>query len=304
MFGYLRPSPLSLDYPSYRQYQGVYCALCRTLGRRYGPLARMMLNYDLAFFSLLRLATGPTVPSFSECRCPFSPFCRRLCCDEENALNEAADATVLLTWQKLCDNVADSRGLKRLAYRLLQPVFRPLYRKAAARREAMAQRLETYMAEQATLEQSGCTSVDAAADPFARFLSDLLGGSEADTPLRPFGYHLGRWIYLADAVDDLSADIKEHRYNPFSAANGLVPGTDPAVCQTIRKNACRTLNACQAACKAAYDALPVSRFDPIFRNILYAGMPGIQQDLLLSPKEKRVAARKYARLWKRKKRDL
>lgn len=304
MFGYLRPSPLSLDRPSYRQYQGVYCALCRTLGRRYGPLARLTLSYEFTFFSLLRLALCPDGPTFSDGRCALSPVCRRLCCEETDALDEAADAAIILTWHNLCDDVTDSRGLKRLAYRLLRPLFRPLYRKAAARRPATAQRAATYMAEQAALEQSGCASVDAAADPFARFLADLLDEAGRDAPLWQFGYHLGRWIYLADAVDDLPTDIRRRGYNPFAAANALTPDTARDVLQEVQRDGCQTLNACQAACKAAYEALPITRFDPIFRNILYAGMPGIQQDLLLSPGERRAAAREYARLWKRKKRDL
>ncbi|MEI3141456.1 MAG: DUF5685 family protein [Lawsonibacter sp.] len=33
-------------------------------------------------------------------------------------------------------------------------------------------------------------------------------------------YHLGRWIYLIDARDDLAEDLADGRYNPVAARFG------------------------------------------------------------------------------------
>ena len=57
MFGYVRPAADRLTQEQTDLFRSAYCGLCRTLGRRYGLPARMILNYDLAFLAIL-LAGG------------------------------------------------------------------------------------------------------------------------------------------------------------------------------------------------------------------------------------------------------
>lgn len=297
MFGYVRVAPPALDTPSYRQYQGIYCSLCKQLGRRYGLWARFILNYDLTFLALFRLASRQQDPHFSAGHCSFSPFCKRLCCDESESLAEAADLSVLLTYYKLKDNAADERGVKRLVCRCLLRLLRGAYRKATVAQPAAQEQIAAYMQRQAELEAAETVSIDAAADPFACFLATLLAPAEPDSALYRFGYCLGRWVYLADAVDDLPSDARSGSYNPYLSA-ARKQGESPNVKQ-LQEAGIRHLNVCQAVCKEAYEALPLRRFDPVFRNVLYVGMPTVQQDLLLTKRERRKAARRW-----RKKREL
>lgn len=295
MFGYVRMQPGGPDRSSFRQYQGLYCTLCRRLGHRYGLFSRLLLNYDMTFFLLMQTALSEADPAFSPGHCSFCRRCKRLCCDGA-AADEAADLTVLLAFHKCRDNAADSRGLKRLCWRTMCGLMRPLYRKAAGYQPQAAAQIDTCMQRQAALERSGTASADEAADPFATLLATLLSPNQTEGALWRFGYCLGRWVYLADAVDDLPEDAEKGRYNPLAQGKRMSPLT----VRRRQEQGLLLLNACLAECKGAYDRLPVRRFDPLLRHILYAGMPGVQQELLLSGKERRRAARRYRRETRRK----
>ena len=57
-------------------------------------------------------------------------------------------------------------------------------------------------------------------------------GDEVEDPIRrrvlgQMLYHLGRWVYLADAADDLKKDAKTGNYNPVALRFGLADGTWP-----------------------------------------------------------------------------
>lgn len=288
MFGYVRIAPQVLDTPSYRQYQGIYCSLCKALGKRYGLPMRFILNYDMAFLALLRASAKPTDPRFSAGTCSFSPFCKRLCCNDEESLAEAADLSVLLTYYKLKDNAADEIGLKRYLYRFLTVLFGKWYRRAKAFLPAEEARIAAYMQKQAEAEREGASSVDRAADPFACFLGELLSPKQSDTELYRFGYCLGRWIYLADAIDDLPKDVKKHNYNPYALLHNLTDRSHAEEIKTAQQNGILHLNNCLAVCKEAYEQLPILRFDAIFRNVLYTGMPSVQNDLLLDKQQHKV----------------
>ena len=62
-------------------------------------------------------------------------------------------------------------------------------------------------------------SPDEAAEPTGNFLSFLLSlhaeGETEKRVLSRFGYLLGRYVYLCDALDDLSDDRKKGNFNPF-----------------------------------------------------------------------------------------
>ena len=49
MFGYIRVDRAELLGKEYDAYKGIYCALCRQLGRDYSIFARFILSYDCTF---------------------------------------------------------------------------------------------------------------------------------------------------------------------------------------------------------------------------------------------------------------
>ncbi|MCC8022859.1 MAG: DUF5685 family protein, partial [Clostridiales bacterium] len=124
MFGYIRDYRPLLDDEAYESYRGVYCSLCRELGRRYGLLARMTLSYDGTFLALLRMS-GQEAPGFADCRCSFNPTrkCRQ-CRGCDTHLAYAAQVSMLMVYYKLDHPAAGEWDFKLLGARALQRLRR------------------------------------------------------------------------------------------------------------------------------------------------------------------------------------
>ena len=283
MFGYVRIYKPELKMAEFEHDQGVYCSLCKQLGKRYGVMARMTLSYDFTFLAVFRMALSDTCTGFKKGRCTFNPLKKRTCCCENTHVEFAADAATLLMYHKLKDNMADNGFFHSLPARLLLPFASRAKKKAAKAYPELAAHIQTCMDRQAELETSKTASLDAAAEPSAMMLAYLArmgAADEREEKIRDrFGYCLGRWIYLVDAAEDLPEDLENGSYNPYILVRGLEKGDIQAVKDT-REYARFTLNACLAECLAAYNLLHVRRFDGILRNILELGMPAAQKEAL------------------------
>ncbi|MBR2406827.1 MAG: hypothetical protein IKB04_07320 [Clostridia bacterium] len=283
MFGYIKPYQPELKMGEFEQYRGLYCSLCRRLGKRYGCTAQMTLSYDMTFLLLLYLALSDDCTGFHKGRCPYNPFKKRLCCGDSPQLDRCADASVLLVYYKTLDNVADSAFVKRTAAKAALIAARRQRRRALRYEPEMDKAMAAYTAAQAAVEQAHSASVDAAAEPTAKLLS-FLCALPAKTEnerrvLDRLGYCLGRWIYLMDAADDVEQDSRTGNYNPLLEPHRGEPIT-PALLADCRERVRFSLNASLAECKAAYELLEIRRYDGILRNILEYGMAAAQRSVL------------------------
>ncbi len=294
MFGYVRPNKSELLVKEYEQYKAVYCQLCRVLGRDYGWIARFFLSYDCTFYALLALAvTGEKVALCRE-RCACNPLKRcRYLEGEGEAYDKAAALTVLLTYHKIEDDIADDGFLKTLGKRLLRPYARRKAKWARVRYPYLAKCAETAMAAQRAAEEEGA-GIDPCAEPTAQLLADVFEDIAGENkkqaaPLRQFGYFLGRWIYMMDAADDLMDDLKSGAFNPF--INRLDLWGKVQLSDDERKRADEFCNAALNR-SAARMALPLNllemeNFGPIIENVVYKGLPELQREILfLHIKEK------------------
>ena len=290
MFGYVKLFKPTITMGEYEQYKGIYCTLCKRLGKRYGLLSRFTLSYDMTFLALLQMATEDQDADFCPSRCSFNPTKRCLKAQNTAAIDRAADIGTILTYYKLRDTLADEGYLKRMAARCALPFAKRAHKKAKQNVPAIDQAVERMMIAQARLEAEACASIDRAAEPFALLLQTLAGDIAADDSqrrvLERFGYCLGRWVYLMDAVDDLADDLEEERYNPYILARNLREGDEQGV-KEARAYSLFTLNACLAECKAAYDLLEIRRFDGILRNILEEGMAHAQKRVIAGEEEEK-----------------
>ena len=84
MFGYVKTCTPQLRICEWEAYRGVYCGLCRTLGHRFGPLARLTLSYDFTFLAMLDMALREEPPEYRRRSCGVNPLRRCPHC-EENA---------------------------------------------------------------------------------------------------------------------------------------------------------------------------------------------------------------------------
>lgn len=283
MFGYVKVFKPTIRMGEYEIYKGIYCTLCKRLGKRYGVLSRFTLSYDMTFLALLQMALAEECGEFCPSRCSFNPTKRCLKATDTVAIDRAADIGTILAYYKLKDTLADEGLGKKIGAWCALPFAAAAHKKAKKRVPRIDAAVAAMMTAQAEVEASQNTSIDRAAEPFALLLQTL-AAQMADTDaqkrvLGRFGYCLGRWVYLMDAVDDLAKDLEKGRYNPYIGARQLKKGDTDGV-KEARAYSLYTLNACLAECKAAYDLLEIRRFDGILRNILEEGMAHAQQRVI------------------------
>lgn len=222
MFGYIKPYKPELKVREAEEYRAVYCGLCRELGKSYGLFARMTLSYDFAFMAMLMMSLDEEIcPSFEHCRCMAHPLKKQYRCLENKAISKAAKAAMVLTYYKIKDDLEDKGLFKKIAAAMLLPFASSARKKALAMGED-AEKMDIaaakMMEEQKALETEKCRIPDMAAEPTAKFLEEVMAlcsDGENERILRRFGYLLGRYVYLCDALDDLEDDIKKKNYNPF-----------------------------------------------------------------------------------------
>lgn len=274
MYGYVRPLKGELKVREYEQYRAMYCGMCHTLEKHCGFGARMLLSYDMCFLAMI--LSGVSVCPVTVCRrrCPIS-FWRRSTCAAANAAMElAADCTVILAYEKARDGVCDEKGFKKLAYRLYSALLRGKYRKSAARLPAFAGACRENLAKLAGYEKEKTQSLDIPAACFA----DMLSGLSEYVPqgqqrqARELFYHIGRWVYLADAWDDLETDMKSGNYNCIVQRFAL---TSPAEKENIAGEIEQTLACSAQAAAAAVELMELAEWTPILRNVLYLGLPSM-----------------------------
>ena len=90
MFGYVRVFKPTITMGEYEQYKGIYCTLCKRLGKRYGVLSRFTLSYDMTFLALLQMAMEEKEADFCPSRCSFNPTKRCLKACNTAAIDRAA----------------------------------------------------------------------------------------------------------------------------------------------------------------------------------------------------------------------
>ncbi|MEG1577185.1 MAG: DUF5685 family protein [Oscillospiraceae bacterium] len=275
MFGYVRPLRGELKVKDLEAYEAVYCGLCHTLGNRYGFAARMTLNYDFVFLTML-LAHGEG--TFHACtkRCAAHPAHKKNVCAAGPAMEAAADESLILTYWKLRDNVADSGFWKGLPARVSAAILHGGYQKAAALRPEFNSAVVLHLKELQELEAANSPSLDRTADTFAKILSAAASDEDEKTrrAMEQLLYHVGRWIYLVDAVDDFADDQKSGDYNPLNTRFSGEPDFD-----YLRKTLENSRN---LAC-SAYQLMDVSPRGAIIENILYLGLPMVE-DLVFTGK--------------------
>lgn len=222
MFGYIKPYRPELKIREAEEYRSIYCGLCRELGKSYGIFARMTLSYDFAFMAMFFMSLdGDISPSFEHCRCMAHPFRKQCRCCENRAVSLAAKAAMILTYYKFKDDLADRGFFKKIRAAVLLPFAASARKKALSSGETAVkidEAANNMMTSQREIEERRSPLADEAAEPTAKFLEELMAlntKEKNERVLRRFGYLLGRYIYLCDALDDLEDDRKKQNYNPF-----------------------------------------------------------------------------------------
>lgn len=286
MFGYVKVDRANLLGKEYDAYKGVYCSLCKQLGKDYSIFARFILSYDCTFYAMLALDLAEKPPCYTQGRCRFNPFKKCLYAETDTkAFQLAAALSVISAYYKLKDNLLDSPWYKRLGYWFVQPFFSSWRRKAKKNYPAIEDSVRDMLEHQIKSENDPECVLDMAADPTAVMLSQMSAMLTDEIELRKpllkdttkrilssTGYYLGRWIYLIDAADDYEKDKKHKNFNPFL----LKAYSDDEFPKYIEQ----TLNHALSETLLSYGLLNKGRYDSIILNVLQSSCVMIQNSIL------------------------
>ncbi len=261
MFGYVRPLIAELKVSELNTYKAVYCGFCNKLSEKWGVFARFFLNYDFTFLVMLVQSLEQSQPTFTHLRCPYKPFKKIPHLVSDHPLDFAADSAAIMFHYKYADDIADSSSSASLKSRLLQSATKPSFKTASERLPEVSEAVRVAMNEQYALEADN-PSLDRACHPTAQALGQILAVACKNSPQREdaerFGYMLGRYVYLCDALDDRESDIKSGNFNPLI---GLEP-------ERIEQAFYHTIFEAQEA----YSLLNLHYFKEITDNIVYLGL--------------------------------
>ena len=90
-------------------------------------------------------------------------------------------------------------------------------------------------------------------------------------------YHLGRWIYLVDAADDLKKDFEAGCYNPLRYRYGLTDGT---LDEKTQQEVALSLDLSVHRMASAYALLERGVWSNILDSIFYESLYGIGKAVL------------------------
>ena len=272
MFGYVRVRRDTLASGDRERYEVAYCGVCRAMGKEYGQFSRLFLNYDFALLAML-LAPGGQACEAGCKRCLVHPIQGRPACQDGPWLDRAAGESVILTYWKLRDTVADSGFFKGLPARFLSFLLLRGYKKARRLYGDFDTQVRFFLDKLSELEKAGCASIDQTADCFAQLLQAAVPEQERsgrDRALRLLLYHVGRWIYLIDAVEDLPKDRQSGRYNPLCFRF-------PEWTQEDKEYLQRSMEQSLELARSAFQLLEPNAWTLVVENILYSGLSGVQE---------------------------
>lgn len=290
MFGYIRPLKPDMLIKDFDAYKAVYCSLCKQLGRDYGVFASLILSYDATFYAILSMSVRGECNSYKKGRCKFNPMKKcNYCQSKSKALEDAAALSVASFYYKIADDRADGGFFKKLAVALVKP-FAKRWRKKLLKNGGgfFDEIFSDMLTEQFKAELNPECGIDMAANPTANALSRLCVGMSEDKMqqrvLESFGYHLGKWIYLMDAADDLDDDIKKGGFNPFAKEFALCGDYDK---EKISQQCNSVINESAAMLLNSYNLIELKGNQRILENVVTLGISSMQKQVLFDKKKEK-----------------
>ena len=267
MFGYVVVSEQDLKIREFNLYRSYYCGMCMDLKEHYGQAGRLTLSYDTVFLALLLTSLYEPADLKRDIRCAVHPVEKHAARQNEYT-RYAADVNIILSYYSCLDDWNDEKDPKKRMFAALlknkSDKACSLYpEKAAVIREKLSE-LNELEKKARNGEEPGLTPavlLDRAGSIFGDLLAEVFD-CRKDTwspALRRVGFHLGKFIYILDAYDDLEKDEKNGSFNPL-----LGMKDKPHLDDYVRGVLTMTLS----DCTGAFETLPVVENVDILRNIL------------------------------------
>ena len=286
MFGYVKTDKPEMKIKEYEVYRGLYCSLCKAMGKHFGVFSRLTLSYDITFLVLTRFSFMGTLPCFEGGRCAFNPAKKcSYCNNAEEELRYASAVAMMMFYHKVRDNISDGSVLKKLLMYMLLPWAMLKYKKAKRMYGEIADIIAECMLKQTEAENKNSAVTDEAAHQSADALGKIAAYNMNDPEgnIYRFGYGIGKWVYLTDAFDDIESDLKGGSYNVFVNKYNL---REEKFTDEIKQDIAATINMASILFINAYESIDSKSLKPIMENIIYEGMHK-SLDRIINPEPKK-----------------
>lgn len=224
VFGYVKPYSQELLVKEYELYRAVYCGVCRAMKNNTGVLSPFTLSYDIVFLAFVRFLITEEAPKTEPSRCLLHCTHKRLIAEENETLVYCAKVSALLGYGKLKDDLTDSGIFGKLRDLALLPVL--LRAKKLAALDGLGKSIFRLLEKLSQAENENQIG-EAPADLFGEILGEIFSygldkyeGGKYKSLSHKIGYHMGRFIYYADASEDFARDCKKEEYNPYRILYG------------------------------------------------------------------------------------
>lgn len=279
MFGYVTPLKGELKIKEFNLFKAYYCGLCLHIKKHFGNLPRMTLNYDMTFLALLLDGLEEKDPNVELKRCMTHPTSKKPMILENKALSYSANMNVALVYYKLLDDAWDDKSIKTKFSSLL---LLPYKNSFTSNLTGINEIIEKNLQELYTLEKNNSfNSLDEICHPFSHIVGSILklypenisnDSLEKRELLYSFGYSLGKWIYLIDALDDLEDDMKNNKFNPINILFNKDNLTYEALIENIKDRLEFSIFCSGSRLKEILELLDLKRNKEILLNIIELGM--------------------------------
>lgn len=349
MLGYVKIDKGELKVREYEVYTGYYCGVCKSIGRRYGQLPRMVLSYDAAFLAVLLASLSDESDAPVQEHCVAHPVIKKKTVIRNRAIDYAGDVMLILAWYKLADDAADEGKVYAKPVMLM---MKRIFRRLNGLYPELCRSIEEHLSALSALEREKCASIDMAAEAFSQIMEDIFteglravyGNSAPGEPptgenrcdsdisgvhdditndgdpsrsrgfsgtsgvqdepcgfappaadtrelLARAGYHLGKWVYMIDAVDDIEDNIESGAYNPllfrfgFDASNETADEFRARIEPDLRFNLYHYL----AMLSRCTDSLDIRKNAGIIENVIYFGLNRKTEEIIMrTDKDKQI----------------
>ncbi len=273
MFGNVlidKPNILIKDYETYRSY---YCGLCKSIGKNYGTLLRLTLNYDIVFLALIGHNYDNVEPVFLQEHCITHPVRKVPSIENNDVLSRVADINVILGFYKATDDVIDENR-----HRAWKNTIGTKFKKAYKRLPDFAHAVRDGY-EKIRKGEKENLSAERLAEYFGEIMlacGDALTAN-ADSKLKKLLYHVGRWVYFIDAVEDIKEDCEKKRFNPFLRKDTVWSDTIFAEAEKVARP---FLYDCIDRIIEVYNTMDINISEGALSNIVYRGFKARTEQVL------------------------
>ena len=276
MLGYVVINKNLLSQEDFDVYRGYYCGVCKSIGRRYGQIPRLVLSYDIVFLAMVLSSLTDKDVNLQREHCIIHPFSKNPVIKDDEALDYAGDMLLILAYYNFLDDKEDEHKVRGT---LGSGVLKSSVERLKKKYPEIAKSVDENISKLSGLEKEKSDSIDLTCEAFGNVLKDVFSGypkiqgSDERRVLENLGYNLGRWIYIMDALDDYEEDKKSGSYNPLIYRKQGMDGLEDVIYNYLGN------------VSSSLDLLDIKKNKGIIDNIVMLGLRGRTDGLLKKGEE-------------------